>query len=86
MDTLPSTLTSSDLQPSLRQLVASRQQGYGLPRAFYHDQALYAREIERIWRGGWLFAGYTCQVPRPGDFFTLLVENDSLLSFGTLKC
>jgi Rieske 2Fe-2S family protein len=59
--------------------VASRQDGYGLPRAFYHEHALYVAEIECIWRAGWLFAGYTCQIPHPGDIFTVRLESDSLL-------
>lgn len=79
MDILAPTQAPADFQQHLRQLVASRQEGYGLPRAFYHDQALYEREMECIWRGGWLFAGHTCQIPRPGDFFTLTIANDSLI-------
>jgi Rieske 2Fe-2S family protein len=63
----------------IRQLVASRRAGYGLPRAFYHDGALYEHELERIWRRGWVFAGHTCQIPRPGDFFTLAIDTDSLI-------
>ncbi len=74
-----STQPDSEREPALRQLVASRQEGYGLPREFYHDQALYTHEIERIWRTGWLFAGYTFQLSRPGDFFTLTLANDSLI-------
>jgi phenylpropionate dioxygenase-like ring-hydroxylating dioxygenase large terminal subunit len=37
-------------------MVAPRQEGYGLPRAFYHDEALYEYEMEHIWRNGWVFA------------------------------
>src|SRR5207248_7902466 len=72
------TVVSSDRQ-HIRQLVASRQEGYGLPRAFYHDSALYEHEMERIWRRGWVFAGHTCQIPRPGDFFTFTIDTDSLI-------
>ena len=43
----------------IQTLVASRREGYGLPRAFYQDSALYQRELERVWRCGWLFAGHT---------------------------
>ncbi|HEY0756104.1 MAG TPA: aromatic ring-hydroxylating dioxygenase subunit alpha [Ktedonobacteraceae bacterium] len=77
MDTHPPTQTSAN--PHIRQLVASRQEGYALPRAFYHDLALYAHESQSIWRNGWLFAGFTCQIPHPGDFFTLNVEDDTLI-------
>jgi len=63
----------------LERLVASYQEGYGLPRAFYLDTALYEHELETIWRRGWLFAGHTCELPRPGDFFTFTLDTDSVL-------
>ena len=47
--------------------------------AFYSDDEVYRLELERIWRRGWLFAGHSCQVPRPGDWFTLEVEADSII-------
>ena len=63
----------------LKQLVASRRPGCGLPRALYHDELLYRAEMEAIWRGGWLFAGHSCQIPNPGDYFLYDVEDDSLI-------
>src|SRR5260370_23631641 len=63
----------------IQALVASRREGYGLPRAFYHDSALYQRELERVWRRGWLFAGHTCQIPAPGDYFTFEIDCDPLI-------
>jgi len=65
--------------PHVSRLVASRREGYGLLRAFYHDEALYAHELDRIWRHGWVFAGHTCQIPRPGDYFTVTLDADSLI-------
>jgi len=35
--------------------------------------------MEYIWRGGWLFAGHSCQIPNPGDYFLYPVEEDSLI-------
>jgi glycine betaine catabolism A len=63
----------------LRALLASRRAGYGLPRDFYHDSALYQHELDQIWRHGWIFAGFTCQVPATGDYFTLALDTDSLI-------
>jgi Rieske 2Fe-2S family protein len=60
-------------------LVASRREGYGLPRPFYHDEALYEYELASIWRRDWLFAGYTCQLPHSGDYFTYTVDTDPLV-------
>lgn len=63
----------------LQNLVESRQPGHGLPRPFYHEELLYRFEMETIWRRGWLFAGHSCQIPRPGDYFLYEVEGDSVI-------
>jgi Rieske 2Fe-2S family protein len=60
-------------------LVASYQEGYSLPGDFYSDETLYRAEIQRIWRKGWLFAGHSCEIPAPGDYFTLHLDGDSLI-------
>ena len=64
---------------ALGNLVDSRQPGHGLPRRFYHDELLHRLEMETIWRRGWLFAGHSCQIPAPGDYFLYEVEGDSLV-------
>jgi glycine betaine catabolism A len=46
---------------------------------FYRDAEIYRRDIERVWRTGWLFAGHTCEIPKQGDYFTLDVDTDSIL-------
>ena len=33
--------------------------GFGLPGEFYGDGAVYAAELDRIWRAGWLFTAHT---------------------------
>jgi Rieske 2Fe-2S family protein len=71
-------LNSQDLA-SLKKLLDSRQPGHGLPRQFYHDELLYRAEMEYIWRQGWLFAGHSCQIPNPGDYFLYDVEGDSVI-------
>jgi len=40
---------------------------------------VYRADIELIWRRGWLFVGHTCEIPRPGDYVTFSVDNDSLI-------
>ena len=55
-------------------LPGSRRDGHGLPRAFYRDETLYARELATIWHAGWLFAGFAFEIPNPGDFLTLDVD------------
>ncbi len=60
-------------------LVAGCRPGWSLPRAFYTDDAVYRADLDRIWRRGWLFAGHSCQIPHPGDYFTLEVGADSVI-------
>ncbi|NJD58938.1 MAG: aromatic ring-hydroxylating dioxygenase subunit alpha [Anaerolineae bacterium] len=63
----------------IKALLESRQPNHGLPRPFYHDELLYQAEMEAIWRQGWLFAGHSCQIPNPGDYFLYNVEGDSVI-------
>jgi Rieske 2Fe-2S family protein len=35
--------------------------------------------MEHIWRGGWLFAGHSCQISNPGDYFLYDVGEDSVI-------
>ena len=70
---------NADELSHLKQLIALRRPGYGLPRPMYHDELLRRAELELIWRGGWLFAGHSCQIPNPGDYFLYDVDDDSLI-------
>ena len=63
----------------IMKLIASHQDGYALSRAFYYESALYEYELEKIWRNSWIFAGFTCQVEKPGDFFTFTIDSDSII-------
>ena len=67
------------MNTELTTLLATRREGHGMPRAFYHTEALYAEELARIWHGGWLFAGFAFEIPNPGDYITLSVDNTPVL-------
>ena len=67
------------LAPELAALLASRRDGHALPRDFYHDASLYARELATVWHGGWLFAGFAFEIPNPGDFLTLDIDATPVL-------
>ncbi len=66
-------------QERLQALASARHEGCGLAGDFYFDPEIYRAEIEQIWRGGWLYAGHTCQIPEPGDFFTYEIDCESIL-------
>jgi len=67
------------LAPELDALLATRREGCGMPRALYQSDALYEEELARIWRGGWLFAGFAVEIPNAGDFLTLTVGATPIL-------
>ncbi len=71
--------TSAPLSSELSALLATRREGHGMPREFYNTDALYAEEVARIWQGGWLFAGFTIEIPKPGDYITMSVDNTPVL-------
>ncbi len=70
------TLESSS---KIKQLIASRREGWTLPGAFYQEDDIYRTEMNSIWRRQWLFAGHTDQVGQPGDFFVVTLDTDSIL-------
>ena len=63
----------------LKESLARKRPGHGLPRDLYHDELVYRAEMDFIWRMGWLFAGHTCQIPQPGDYFLYDVDGDSVI-------
>ena len=54
--------------PAVTAILDSRREGHGLPRAFYHDDSVYARELATIWYDGWLFADFALALPNAGDY------------------
>ncbi|HVL58184.1 MAG TPA: Rieske 2Fe-2S domain-containing protein [Burkholderiaceae bacterium] len=48
-------------------------------RRVYTDQAVFDREIERIFERIWVYCGHESQVPRPGDYHTLLIGRQPMV-------
>jgi glycine betaine catabolism A len=69
----------TEAQALLDRLIAHHKKGFALQREFQTDPGLYQLDLERIWRRGWLFAGHTCEVKRPGDYFVFDVDADSII-------
>jgi Rieske 2Fe-2S family protein len=55
----------------LTDLLRDREPGKTLPREFYVDEELFEEELSRVFHANWLFAGHTCEIPEPGDYFLL---------------
>ncbi|MBX3412889.1 MAG: aromatic ring-hydroxylating dioxygenase subunit alpha [Pirellulales bacterium] len=75
---LPAKLRDTRLEV-LADLIARRKANQTLERDFFVCEDIYQADVEQIWRRGWLVAGYTCQIPQPGDYFTFEVDTDSIL-------
>src|SRR5262245_28942469 len=63
----------------LERLLAAHRPGFALAREFSTEPAIYQLDLERIWRRGWLFAGHSCQVKRPGDYLVFDLDSDSIV-------
>ena len=57
----------------------AHRSGHGLERGFYADPAVFAAEMEAIFAKGWMFAGHSCEIPKPGDWFTHDIGDDSAI-------
>lgn len=60
-------------------LIATRRPDHGMPRAFYHEPSVHARDMARIFHRHWLVAGHVSQAAGPGDFFTVRVDQDEVV-------
>lgn len=77
---LLSSPTSAAQLSYLSSLLDSRQPGHSLPSSFYLDPLTHAYDLRYMWSRSWLFAGYSCQLPRAGDYFTYDgIGNDSII-------
>lgn len=65
--------------PRIQELIRSHPAGHSLRREFYRDPSVYELDLANVWRRGWLFAGHSCEIAKPGDYFTLSVGEDSLV-------
>jgi Rieske 2Fe-2S family protein len=69
----------SSAEITLNSLIARQKPGFTLERPFYSDDVIYRADIARFWRTGWLFVGHSCEIPNPGDYFTLQLDTDPIL-------
>lgn len=56
-----------------------RTTGWTLPQAYFNDPDIYRRDLERVWKTGWLFAGHTCEIPSTGDYFLVELDTESVI-------
>src|SRR5258708_952656 len=60
-------------------LLQSRKSQFSLPGRFYSDPAFYDIDLDIVFHRRWLFAGFECEVERPGQFFTVTVGRSPII-------
>lgn len=68
-----------DTTESIQDLLQSRAPGTSLPQEFYTGREVFEEDLRRVFHSQWLFAGHSCEIKNPGDFFTFEVGEESLL-------
>lgn len=51
-------------------------------RTIFSDQAIYRQELEQIFARCWLVLGHESQLPKPGDYLTSWMGEDSVICAG----
>ncbi len=59
--------------------VAAYRAGRGLPGAFYTDPAIYARDLERLFRRHWHCLGHISILPKPYDFEVFSMAGEQVI-------
>src|SRR5579864_5090784 len=54
----------------LTALLDARRPGFALPGAFFHDERVYAADLEFIFARHWLFLTSQAEIPEAGDYRT----------------
>lgn len=62
----------------MRALLADRQPGYTLPQPFYNAADFHQLDMQHIFAREWLFAGMSCEIPQPGNYFTLDIGDNPI--------
>lgn len=64
---------------NIERLLDQQKPGFSLEQPFYTSPEIFDLELHHIWKKYWLFAGTTADIPKPGDYFTYQVHNDSII-------
>jgi len=64
---------------ALRELIDRQRPKHALERAFYTDEDIYRREIDRIFLRSWQYAGHVSEVENVGEWFLFGLANESVI-------
>jgi Rieske 2Fe-2S family protein len=62
-----------DMKTEMLSRLNRRRQGFSLEQPFYTDPDYFKLDMELIWYRDWLFVGHDCELPKPGNYFTLQI-------------
>ncbi len=68
-----------DAHQHMLELLQTRRRDYSLPQPFYNDPEFFRLDMEHIFGRAWLLAGLSCEIPKPGNYFTLNIGDTPLL-------
>ena len=54
-------------------LLDARRDGHCLPGGLYNDPQVFDFDLHAMFGTGWLMAGFTCELPRPGSYVALMI-------------
>ena len=69
----------SSPRSSALELLSARRKFFSLPQEFYTDPELYKLDLAAIFHRRWIFAGVECEIPDPGNYFTLAIGPTPIL-------
>ncbi len=56
-------------------LFQARRPGHCLPAGLYNDAQSFAFDMQAAFGTGWLMAGFTCELPKPGSYVAQMIGN-----------
>lgn len=63
----------------ITQLVERQKPGFSLEQAFYKDEEIYERDVDRVFLNSWLYAGHDSEIPEVGDYFLFNFATESVI-------
>ncbi len=64
---------------TIENILSRYREGWSLDREFYLNPEVFDVDKNAIWKQHWLFAGFTCEIPNPGDYITYNVIHEPII-------
>jgi Rieske 2Fe-2S family protein len=63
----------------VRRELKNRKPAHALTQMFYVDREVFHLDLDFVFYKEWIFAGHECEIPGPGDYFTMQLGAYSLI-------